>query len=130
MDMAKGEGATWSGLRDKTRNMIRKGQRAGLTVVTDANCLKPAYDVYADHMLALGVSIHSFRFFETACRHLGDRFRRPQPDRKRHLIGIGVGQFTPLGKRDEARIHAAAFVEPKRFAKEGVRTGQHHGVPG
>lgn len=55
--------AAWASLRNKTRNMVRKAERAGLRIAEGAQHLDAFYDVYAERMIRKGVAIHSRAFF-------------------------------------------------------------------
>lgn len=65
--------AMWKGFRDKIRNAIRKGQRAGFEVRTGVDELEPYYDVLADNMHRKGTPIYGFRFMRELAAALGDR---------------------------------------------------------
>jgi len=66
--------AMWLGLRDKTRNVIRKAERQGLVVKRDASYLDAFYRLYATRMASKGVPLHSWRFFEALAASFRDRF--------------------------------------------------------
>jgi serine/alanine adding enzyme len=63
----------WKSLRDKTRNAIRKGQRAGLEVRSDRALVDDYYDVLADNMHRKGTPIYGRRFMRELVRALGER---------------------------------------------------------
>ena len=55
----------WTGLRDKTRNMIRKAGKQGVSVVEgDPISTGHLYRHYRDNMMRLGVAFHRREFFE------------------------------------------------------------------
>ena len=56
------EEEAWKGLRDKTRNMIRKANRSGLIAERGFHNLKDFYNIYLRNMLYKGVPIHSYGF--------------------------------------------------------------------
>jgi CelD/BcsL family acetyltransferase involved in cellulose biosynthesis len=62
------EAALWRGLRDKTRNMIRKAERAGLSISIEAEALGEFHALYSEALLRRGVPVHRRRFFESAMR--------------------------------------------------------------
>lgn len=60
----------WAGLRNKTRNMIRKSERAGLSLEYNGReYLQEFYDIYAARMLEKGIPIHSYEFFKSMASH-------------------------------------------------------------
>ena len=70
--LAGTEEETWESFRDKTRNMIRKGERAGLEIETGWQNVDAFYDIYASYMQAIGVFFHSRNFFVQMGAHLGE----------------------------------------------------------
>lgn len=59
-----GEDTAWTSLRNKTRNMVRKAQRAGVRVRDGCAADLPAFTrVYAARMCRRGVPAHAERFF-------------------------------------------------------------------
>lgn len=68
--LAPTEGAAWKGLRDKTRNMIRKAEKSGATVVHGAEWLDELHRLYAATMLRKDVPQHGIAFFRALGRHL------------------------------------------------------------
>lgn len=61
---------TWNSLRDKTRNMIRKGEKAGLSIEAGSHNTGEFYMIYAAYMKSLGVFFHSQKFFDSVLKHL------------------------------------------------------------
>lgn len=72
LDLADNEEATWESLRDKTRNMIRKARKSGLTIERGFSNLKKFYDIYVMNMLTKDVPIHSYKFFNNICEKKKD----------------------------------------------------------
>jgi hypothetical protein len=68
--LAPTEGAAWTSLRDKTRNMIRKAEKAGVTVVDGPEWLDDLHRLYAATMLRKDVPVHGRAFFRALGRHL------------------------------------------------------------
>lgn len=62
----------WNSLRNKTRNMIRKAQKAGLIVERGFENVEAFYRIYAKRMLEKGVPIHSLAFFKQTIKELKD----------------------------------------------------------
>lgn len=60
------------GFPKDTRYMIRKGQKSGLTAVTDNNQLELFYDLYAESVRNLGTPVFSKRFFGILLDELKD----------------------------------------------------------
>jgi len=65
--------AMWKGFRDKIRNAIRKGQKAGFEVRSGLDELEPYYDVLADNMHRKGSPIYGLRFMRELATALGPR---------------------------------------------------------
>ncbi len=72
LDLGKDEESTWRSFRDKTRNMIRKGVKSGLTAEKGFHNLKEFHRIYRLNMLSKGIPAHSFRFFKNIAGELGD----------------------------------------------------------
>lgn len=73
MPLMENVDATWESMRDKTRNMIRKGERGGLTIETGSQNVEDFHSIYASYMKNIGVFFHSLRFFRNILTHLNDR---------------------------------------------------------
>jgi len=63
--------SVWQQLRNKTRNMIRKGQGSGVVIEEGNHHLPAFYSIYSERMLEKGVSIHSLRFFQEVLQRCG-----------------------------------------------------------
>lgn len=63
----------WRGFRDKSRNSVRKGQKAGLTAHHGPGELEGYYDVLAENMHRKGTPIYGLEFMRTLLEALGDR---------------------------------------------------------
>ncbi|MBM3492659.1 MAG: GNAT family N-acetyltransferase [Alphaproteobacteria bacterium] len=72
LPLASSEDATWRGLRDKTRNMIRKAEKSGIAVEADWRHLDAFHRLYALNGLRLGLPLHGRAFFAAVARHLGE----------------------------------------------------------
>ena len=55
---------TWTGLRAKSRNMIRKAEKVGLVEEKGFHNLRAFYEIYASRMLSMGVPIYGFSLFK------------------------------------------------------------------
>jgi hypothetical protein len=71
LPLAASEDATWKGLRDKTRNMVRKAEKAGIVVQTDWQHLGAFCRLYRLNGLRLGLPLHGSAFFAAVGHHLG-----------------------------------------------------------
>jgi lipid II:glycine glycyltransferase (peptidoglycan interpeptide bridge formation enzyme) len=60
----------WSGLRDKTRNMVRRAEKEGVKVVSGLDQVDILIKQYYANMLRLGVAIHSRGFFDRVLKYL------------------------------------------------------------
>ncbi len=66
--------AVWHGIGAKTRNQVRKAERAGLVVErAGADRVGDFYRVWCVNMRDLGSPAHSERWFQAVCAHLGER---------------------------------------------------------
>ena len=63
----------WAALRAKTRNMIRRADRVGITTESGNHNLAAFYQVYCRRMLELHVPIYGFTLIERALRTFSDR---------------------------------------------------------
>jgi hypothetical protein len=72
MPLMENADATWESMRDKTRNMIRKGERAGLSIDIGTHNVEAFHTIYASYMKNIGVFFHSLRFFRNILIHLKD----------------------------------------------------------
>jgi CelD/BcsL family acetyltransferase involved in cellulose biosynthesis len=72
LDVHSSEEEQWSRLGKKTRNMIRKGQTAGLEVVRSMDHLPRFCDLYERHMVKLGVGVHDRAFFSSIASRFGN----------------------------------------------------------
>jgi len=104
---------TWKSLRDKTRNMIRKGERAGLTVECGFHNLHDFYEIYALHMRHLGVYFHSIRFFENMEQYLKDRIELICAKKAGHII---AGTILLYGKSVASYPFQAHRIEYRNTA--------------
>jgi len=77
----------WQALRGKSRNMIRRAERAGVSVISGDNQVETLYCHYRENMTRLGVTIHSERFFRSVVRAFG-------PDCE---ILVAVRDGSPIG---------------------------------
>jgi len=72
LDIDEDEELMWRGLRDKTRNMIRKAEKSGLTMAAGRGYVDVLYEQYRDNMLRIGVQIHARAFFDNVLDQFGD----------------------------------------------------------
>ncbi|MBI4135756.1 GNAT family N-acetyltransferase [Candidatus Uhrbacteria bacterium] len=70
MNTAGSGEALWNSLRNKTRNMIRKAQHAGLTVEHGFENIGIFYRIYKERMLGKHIPIHGLDFFEHLAKEL------------------------------------------------------------
>ncbi len=70
LPLAETEEATWKSLRDKTRNMIRKGERLNLRMEQGFANLDAFYSIYTTRMKQIGVWFHAQNFFVQIAEHL------------------------------------------------------------
>ncbi len=71
VDIDEDEEEMWSGLRDKTRNMVRRAERNGVVVASGPEHVHTLYRHYRDNMSRLGVTFHVPEFFAEIVGRLG-----------------------------------------------------------
>lgn len=72
LELAHTEEDTWNRLKDKTRNLIRKSVKSGLTAERGFHNLRRFYNIYSLGMIEKEVSILSYIFFENITRKMPD----------------------------------------------------------
>lgn len=131
MNTAGSEEVLWNAFRNKTRNMIRKAQNAGLQVERGFENLDIFYRIYTRRMLGKNIPIHSLNFFKHIAKELkgsADLFVAKQGN---VLMG---GMVVFFGKRTALYPYQASSPEGERFAAnqfliwEAMRFCQKHGI--
>ena len=113
MELRRDENSVWKSFRDKTRNMIRKAQKSGLTAERGFHNLRPFYNVYASNMLKKGIAIHSFKFFEKISEKMGGDAELIVAKKN----GMPIGGTLALFSKDIAIYpFQAASIDSQRFA--------------
>ena len=78
----------WQGLNAKVRNLVRKAERAGLTVEFGGmELLNAFYGVFAVNMRDLGSPVHSKTFFAAILNAFGDQVRIAVIRKEKTIIG-------------------------------------------
>ena len=108
MPLAGTEDETWSNLRAKTRNMIRKADKNRITLDTGSDHLNAFYEIYAERMLELNVPIYDRRLFQAIVRTFPDDVEIIVARQQDRIIG---GLFLIMG-RDTAIYPAQATLTP------------------
>lgn len=72
LEISNSEETMWNALRTKTRNMIRKAKKEGISIERGKQNLEEFYHVYTERMLQKGVRIHSIKYFQNIFKWLGD----------------------------------------------------------
>jgi hypothetical protein len=133
LDLSAGEESVWRGLRDKTRNAVRKGGNSGLTVEWDAARLAEFYRVYLGLMASKDRPAHALGFFLSIFRNLPDNARLMTVHADGRLVGGSIVLCTPTTHMStfqaaaagaNARYNATTFMEwemARRAMAEGVR---------
>jgi serine/alanine adding enzyme len=76
LDLSPGIEALWTALPAKTRNQVRKAQKAGLTVVSGGGeLLEEFYPVFVENMRDLGSPVHHKLFFARMFEQFGAQAR-------------------------------------------------------
>ncbi len=65
LDLTKPQEAIWKGMRDKTRNAIRKGEKHGLVIRQGSELLNEFYRIYSTRMAQKNIPFHTRAFFES-----------------------------------------------------------------
>lgn len=131
MDLSDSEKEMWNALRNKTRNMIRKAQNAGLIVELGFQHLEAFYRIYAKRMLEKGVLIHSQYFFEAIADHLKDSATLLTVKDKGKVVG---GMLFLYGQRSAIYPYQASLKQGEQLASnqlliwEAMRLCQEHGM--
>ncbi|MDO8463187.1 MAG: GNAT family N-acetyltransferase [bacterium] len=126
------EEETWTSLRNKTRNMIRRAQREGCTVREDRDACDAFYVLLARRMLAKGVPVHARRFFATLLRELGDAGALLIAEQDGRMVG---GMLLCLGPRCAVYPYQATARGAERSAAtqlliwEAMRRCVARGIP-
>jgi len=121
----------WRGLKDKTRNMIRRAEKEGVEIVSGLEQVDVLVDQYHANMLRLGVPIHSRAFFHQVVGNLGThteilvaRHRgKPVASMMLHFgqeMACYPFQNALLAHRNLAPIQLMNWVAMKRCAERGI----------
>lgn len=103
--------AMWKSLRDKTRNAIRKGQRAEFEVRSDHALLDDYYDVLADNMHRKGSPIYGQRFMRELLKALGSRceilclYHQGQPVSAAFVVYFKDTVYVPFASSRASHFH-------------------------
>lgn len=132
LPVASSDAAQWDDLRNKTRNMVRKAQRAGCTVRRGGGEDWDAfYAIYVRRMLARGVPIHRKQFF-AAVRTLVPDTELLVVEREGRMIG---GLLLAIGAHGAAYPYQASDAGADQYAPtpllvwEALRRCVAQGVP-
>lgn len=71
LTVPQGADAAWESLRKKTRNMVRKSERAGVRIEAGQAHLRACYAAYAARMLHKRIPMHRYVFFEALTAAFG-----------------------------------------------------------
>ena len=133
LDLGPGEDAVWRTLRDKTRNAVRKGGKAGLEIDWSTKRLEEFYPVYLGLMASRNRPAHSLTFFRNIFRQLPDHARLLTAHAEGRLIGgtvvlcttaIHMSAFQAAAPNGNAHYNVTAFMEweiARRAIADGVR---------
>lgn len=113
MKIADEEEELWNSLRNKTRNMIRKAQHAGIHIKRGFENLEEFYRVYVQRMLEKGVPIHRLDFFTNIVKALPDNAELLCAMHERRLVG---GLLLLIGKKTSIYPYQASLREGEQLA--------------
>lgn len=131
LDLLDSEEKMWNALRNKTRNMIRKARKSGLTVERGFHNIKAFYNIYTRRMLEKSVPIHSLEFFQQIAIELKGDAELLVAKHSNVLVG---GMLLLVGKHAAVYPYQASNPEGKGYAAnqlliwEAMRLCQAHGV--
>ncbi|MCX6135479.1 MAG: GNAT family N-acetyltransferase [Ignavibacteriales bacterium] len=80
----------WRSFDSKVRNLIRKGERSGVTLQWGIEQLDDFYEVYSQNMSRLGTPVHSRFFFSEICSNLEQGIDVLTVRKDRHAIAAMV----------------------------------------
>ena len=143
-----GVDALWEAIGSKTRNQVRKAEKAGLAVERTGRAgVRDFYRVWRVNMRDLGSPAHSERWFELLLAHLGDRAAcylvRRRGDTIGGLIAVSFRDtvVVPWASSDRRYFHLcpnnllywtairdAALAEARRFdfGRSSIGSGTYH----
>jgi FemAB-related protein (PEP-CTERM system-associated) len=106
-----GEEALWKKVGAKVRNLVRKAEKAGLTVRDGdpATDLEAFYDVFARNMRQLGTPVYDRRFFAEVLREFPNDARLTVVEHEGETAAAGIcireGGFTEIHWAASSREH-------------------------
>ncbi len=113
MEFDKDIEATWKGLRDKTRNMIRKARRSGLSIDKGKRYLKEFYKIYLQNMIRQGLAVHNYDFFENLLNTFGNNAELLVAKKGDRIIG---GTIILFSKDSAIYPFQAVLLEYRKLA--------------
>ncbi len=120
LDLSPGEEKVWKNLRDKTRNAVRKGAKAGLRIDWDTAHLADFHAIYLDLMASRQRPAHSLAFFRCIFRHLPQYARLLTAHAAEGLVGgtivlctpsMHMSTFQAAAANANSRYNATTFME-------------------
>jgi len=132
LGLGNGAQSLWDGFRDKTRNTIRRAERAGMTVSNDSAHLGAFHMLYARAMTERSVNARTFKFFRALFSIFGSDARLYSALAGRQLCGamvivtVGGHSAYPYGAFDDVghRLGANSLLlwhAAQDLAAEGVQ---------
>lgn len=111
------EEAIWKGLRDKTRNMIRKAKKSGLDIELGVKNLTGFYSIYVANMVRKGIPVHTLKFFECIFNELGSAAELIAAKDGNRIVGGTLILFS-----EKAAIYPfqASLPEYKKYAVNDI----------
>ena len=132
MDIAESEEAEWNSLKDKTRNMIRKGCARNMVAERGFHNLQDFYDIYCAVMLQKGIPIQSLQFFRTVVETLRAQSELIVAKRDDRVIG---GLLVLFGKEVAIYPWQCSLPESQQYATnqfllwETIKSCLQRGIP-
>jgi len=105
--------ANWRALRDKTRNMVRKAERSGITVRAGHEFLPQLYDIYAEEMVSRGIPIYGRGLWQDTADAFGTNARILVAEAEGRII---AGVFLIFGRQTACDLFQASSLATRHLA--------------
>lgn len=103
----------WEGLRNKTRNMIRRAERSKLTIARGFQHLDDFYRIYASRMMDKGVHAQAYCFFSNIAEYLKDSTELLVAKQNNKVI---AGMLLMFGKQNALYPYQACASGAEQYA--------------
>lgn len=131
LDLAETVEETWDALRNKTRNLIRKADKADVEIDRGAEHLDAFYPIYAEHLASMGVPIHPVDFIAAILDEFGDRAELVVARSEGRVIGGTValyGDRMGIYPIQSSRLRSLDLAPNQRMIWEVMKTCIERGI--